>query len=364
MGGLSRLAALGSISLALAGGCSEELYEPNVLFFGEWIYIDGRDRSPEETCGGTFAYVDAYAGALAAEFGVSEQLGAYRWYSRDEYDAELPCSEVSACAFVEERIAHTPLLPHEHEIVHLAEIGAVGGACPSVLAEGLAEFYSAYSRDTKADDFELLVGRMAQPSGLAYEEYGILGRFAAYLVARFGLEGVLEVCRTTGRYPSGAQLSAALESVLGASTDELLADFEPELGACNEGERYRWRVFGCGVGEAAPDLGRVSQDREHTIDTTFTLDCANEVTIGPLGGKIWAAGRFDVDDEGVYTLWIPESAADNPEVELRIVECEPCGRPQYGYIGDLGSIRLDAGRHSIELHAPADFRGDVRVTID
>ncbi|PRP94161.1 hypothetical protein ENSA5_41160 [Enhygromyxa salina] len=363
MGGLSRLAALGSISLALAGGCSEELYEPNVLFFGEWIYIDGRDRSPEETCGGTFAYVDAYAGALAAEFGVSEQLGAYRWYSLEQNAVELPCDSVKLSCASNDRVIHTWVLPLEHEIVHLANYAA--GACPSALSEGLASYYSATAHDARTRDFERLVARMQEPSiRPPNREYGILGRFAAYLVARFGLEGVLEVCRTTGRYPSGAQLSAALESVLGASTDELLADFEPELGACNEGERYRWRVFGCGVGEAAPDLGRVSQDREHTIDTTFTLDCANEVTIGPLGGKIWAAGRFDVDDEGVYTLWIPESAADNPEVELRIVECEPCGRPQYGYIGDLGSIRLDAGRHSIELHAPADFRGDVRVTID
>ncbi|PRQ02137.1 hypothetical protein ENSA5_25960 [Enhygromyxa salina] len=358
---LSKLGALGGVVLALVSGCVEP-YEPNWLYRGEWIDIDGRDRSAEETCEGTFAYVDAYAWALAAEFGVSEHLGSYRWYSHEEYDAELPCDGASACAWVEDRTAHTPLLPHEHEMVHLANTAS--GMCPSALTEGLAEVYGGYSYDSKTSDFERLVARMEAPSGLSPGDYGILGRFAAYLVERFGLEAVLDVCRITGRYPSGAELSAAMESVVGMTTAELLADFEPELGECNEAERYRWRVFGCGVGEAAPDLGLLSGDGEHRIETTFTLDCANAATIGPLADRIWTAARFDVDASMNYDLWISEEQlVETPGVELKLVKCEPCARPETIPSGFFGTMPLEAGRYSLELHAPADFRAEVTLSI-
>jgi hypothetical protein len=199
---------------------------------GEWIDIDGRDRTAQDTCGGTFVYVDTYAGALAVEFGVTEHLGSYRWYSREQYAVDSPCGDFYACAFTEDLTLHTPLLPHEHEIVHLA--GFAAGECPSVLAEGLAEFYSTVGHDAQSNDFESLVTHFEVPSEYlsAADQYGILGRFAAYLVARFGLEAVLDVCRTTGRTTDGPALSAAMESVLGVTTQELLADFESKLGFC------------------------------------------------------------------------------------------------------------------------------------
>ncbi|PRQ05304.1 hypothetical protein ENSA5_02940 [Enhygromyxa salina] len=363
MGRLSRLAALAFVSLALVGGCTEELYEPNVLFFGEWIDIDGRDRSPEETCGGTFAYVDAYAGAVAAEFGVSEHLGAYRWYSPEQYAVELPCDDINYSCASTDGVAHSWALPIEHEVAHLANF--IAGICPDALGEGLAEVYSANAFDAKTHDFELLVARMQEPSiPPSDREYGILGRFAAYLVARFGLEAVLDVCRTTGSSPSGPQLSAAMESVLGVSTDELLTDFEPELGSCNRARDYRWRVFGCGVAEAAPDLGRVSLDSERSIETTFALDCANDTTIGPLGDMVWTAGRFDVGADGIYMLSVDGDGLDISEVELRLTHCEPCGNALILPGEIVGPEILDAGRYSLELHAPADFRGSVRVTLE
>jgi hypothetical protein len=352
--------------LSLLCGCVEEPYEPNWLFLGEWIDIDGRDRSAQDTCGGTFAYVDAYAGALAVEFGVTEPLGSYRWYSQEQYAIDLPCPEgSSACAF-EDGVLHTQLLPHEHEMVHLAEFAEVGaGGCPSVLAEGLATFYSSVGHDAKTSDFDSLVARMKIPSEFpsTAHPYGILGRFAAYLVGRFGLEAVLDVCRTTGRFTDGPTLSAAMESVLGATTQELLADFEPELGICNTSQVYQSHVFACGAAQAAPDLGLVSVEGEQGIDVTFTLDCANEMTVGPLGDEIWTAGRFDVDADDIYIAAMHGEGVEIPDVELRLAKCEPCGRVDTLPGAFIGPQQLTAGRYSLELRAPADFRGSVNVTI-
>jgi hypothetical protein len=122
-------------------------------------------------------------------------------------------------------------------------------------------------------------------------------------------------------------------------------------------------VFACGAAAAAPDLGLVSENGEHGIEATFALDCANEMTIGPLGGQIWIAARFDVDADGEYLAAMRGDGVEIPEVELRLAKCEPC-ESTWNFVGEfIGPELLDAGRYSLELRAPADFRGRVTVTI-
>lgn len=346
------------VLLALMIGC-ETPYEPNDLFLGDWIDIDGRGRTAQETCGGTFEYVDAYAGALAAEFGVTDHLGSYRWYSSKQYAADLPCGDAYACTF-DDGTLHTPLLPHEHEMVHLANFAA--GACPSSLAEGLAEFYSTLGNNASADEFGQLVTRMQNPSEQPPDaEYGILGRFAAYLVNRFGLQAVLDVCRATGRYPDGAQLSAATQSMLGSTTAELLADFDLELSTCNASNIYQSHVFACGTGEAAPNAGVVTDTT--SVEATFALDCANEMTIGPLGDMIWIVERIDLDADATYLVSMDGDGIDLADVELTLAKCEPCGTLRTFSGEFIGPEQLDAGRYSLELRAPAHFRGNVIVSV-
>ncbi|WP_052554921.1 hypothetical protein [Enhygromyxa salina] len=347
--------------------CAEEPYQPNWLFLGEWIDIDGRDRTADETCGGTFAYVDAYAGALAVEFGVTEHLGPYRWYSPEQYAADLPCSDDFACFVPEDQCIHTPVLPHEHEMVHMTAFAAA--SCPSALGEGLAVFYGrTFGSDAKTSDFDLLMTRMGAPSDhpRSSAEYGILGRFMAYLVEQFGVDAVLDVCRITGRYPDGPALSAALETVLGMTTHELLANFEPELGpSCNNFREYQSRVFACGAAQAAPDLGLVSVNGEHAIDVTFTLACANDIMAGPVDNQMWLIRRFDVDADDTYfaSMW-GEDGGDLPGVELTLAKCEPCGKVLTGPGPFVGPVELTAGRYSLQVRAPADFGGGVNVTIE
>ncbi|WP_106092783.1 hypothetical protein [Enhygromyxa salina] len=342
-----------------SSGCAED--EPNWLFQGEWIDIDGRDRTADETCGGTFAYVDAYAGALAVEFGVTDHLGQYRWYSSEQYAADLPCGEdVFACFLPSDQCVHSPVLPFDHEVVHMATFATA--SCPRVLSEGLAVFYSdAFGRDAKTSSFDRLVAIMQTPSEA--REYGMLGRFVAYLVERFGLEAVLDVCRITGPYPDGPALSAAMKSVLGMTTKELLADFQPELGSsCNRFRDYQSRVFACGTAQAAPDLGLVSVDGEHTIDETFTLDCANDMMVGPLGDEMWLHRRFDIDADEIYVLGMwGEDGEDISGVEMTVAKCEPCGHLLTEPGEFIGPQDFEAGRYALELRAPADFRGRVHV---
>ncbi|KIG12564.1 hypothetical protein DB30_01274 [Enhygromyxa salina] len=363
---MSAFGAAGIIVLLLGSSACTEPYEPNWLFQGEWIDIDGSDRTADETCAGTFAYVDAYAGALAVEFGVTEHLGPFRWYSPAQYAADLPCGDnIFACYLPSSQCIHSPLLPHDHEVVHMAVAATV--SCPHVLSEGLAVFYDGQlGRNAKSSDFDLLVPLLEAPSHPRYPAYGIAGRFVAYLVEHFGVDAVFDVCRITGRYPDGPALSAALESVLGMTTQQLLADFKPELGSsCNRFSDFQARVFACGAAQAAPDLGLVSVDGQHRVEETFTIDCANDIMAGPLGDEMWLTRRFEIDADEIYILgmWGLDDGEEIPGVELTVAKCEPCGKVLTAPDSFSGPLQLDAGRYALELRAPADYRGRIYVTI-
>jgi hypothetical protein len=357
MGRVNKDFARCALWLALFSGCEVDPHEPDPLFAGAWIDIHGRDRAPEDTCGGTFAYVDAYAGALAEEFGVTEHMGSYRWYSPAQYTAERPCGDAYACTY--DRTLNSTLLPHEHELVHLANFAA--GACPSALAEGLAEYYSPWGNDANSNDFDLLVARLERPSEDPPDiEYGILGRFAGYLVDRFGITNVLEVCRVTGRYPDGAQLLAAMQSQFGVDTEQLLADFESTLGSCDLARVYQSHVFACGVAEAAPDVGVVG---EIDLEFTLTLDCADYGTIGPLGDTIWTTRRVEFDADATYLISVTGQDVEITDVELRLSKCGPCGIVKT-FTGEVvAPEQFETGRYSLDLFAPDHLRGSVSVNI-
>lgn len=354
---------LAACLLALVSGCGQDPYEPNWLFDGEWIDIDGRDRSAEDACAGTFEYIDAYAGALAVEFGVTE-LGSYRWYSREQYDADLPCGVDRpypySCAY-DDHILHSAFIPLEHEMVHLANFQA--GICPSVISEGIAEYYGTNPRTPSASDLEALAARLAEPAEkISHGDYPIAGRFAAYLVERHGLETVLDVCRATGRYPDADELTTAMTDVLGLPTQMVLDGFADEfangLPNCNSAIRYQSRVFACGAAAAAPDAGM----SDGVFEKTYEFGCASANTVGPFIDTIKIVERIDLADAD-YLIRLDAEDVDLSEVELTLAACGPCGRVRT-VVGEFISVeQFDAGRYSLELRAPSDFSGSVTVTI-
>jgi hypothetical protein len=352
------------VVLALSSACEQPPYEPNWLFHGQWIDIDGRDREPDETCAGSFEYLDRYAGALAVEFGVDQHLGSYRWYSPEQYEADSPCgdSQPYACAWHDG--ADTPLLPHEHEVVHLANF--LAGECPSSLTEGLAVYYSASGSTPDESELGRLPARLEDPSArIPDDEYAALGRFVGFLVERFGLDAILEVCVIAGVDSSGAELAAAIESVLGVSPDSLLEDFRLEPHSCNSFERHQSRVYACGLAEAAPDAGIAGlPGQQFEIDPV--IDCASESTAGPLDGDIWITHRIDLAADGDYSIALQPASEgqDISEVRLILAQCQPCAHERVFEPGEPAGLEpFEAGRYWLEVRAPKDFQGMVKVMI-
>jgi hypothetical protein len=353
---------LAALVLAFASGC--EAHERNWLFDGEWIDVDGWGREADETCAGTFEYLDAYSGMVAAEFGVDEPLGVFQWSSWAHFHAgDLPCSsEQVACAKPGE--AHSPLLPDEHEVVHLANY--VAGSCPHVLAEGLAVYYETLGVGSASGDLDLLAARLARPDEkLPMDEYAIAGRFAAFLVHEFGLAKVLDVCSLAGRRPKAARLSSAMKQILGASPTELVEQLASEPEECNEFSRYQARLYACGEDPLAPHAGVV----ESGVDfrRTFSLGCQHPAAIGPSAGDIRFFRQLEFAEAGPYRVrltYADGSLFGAPHVWATLAKCGYCGMAETFHASPFGyDFELEAGRYWLEFLAPADLVDPIELTI-
>lgn len=337
--------------------------QPEPLYDGEWIDILGVGRTADETCVGTFEYVDAYAGVLAAEFGLDVPLGTYVWYTPEDYDELLPCSAdnryPSGCANGDS--VQSPFIPHVHEIVHVANFHT--GLCPAVLAEGLAVYYSTDLSDGHAMDFDVLASHLAAASGpLEWYDYEMLGRFAAFLVDEYGLAAVLDVCAMAGSEATGAQLSEAMQAALGASPDELVAALSEQPSSCNDFSVYESKVFACGGAAAAQHLGVV----EGTLETTIEVGCDRGGTVPTLlGDEIQQTLSFDAAADD-YSLTLTDEATQAPPLgaSLYVSRCAPCESWAATTAEYFPLITvLDAGRHALRVTLPADYIGTLRVTI-
>lgn len=359
-------------ALILLAACRDEV-EPVPLYDGEWIDVGGIGRQRSDTCVGTFDYVDAYAGALAAEFGIDGPIGSYVWYSPEDFDALLPCSHPYPSACAVDNVAHSTRLPHEHEMVHVAHHHS--GLGPNILTEGIAIYYST-ARVTGDDlDIDALARRLASPSDdIPSGDYEMLGRFAGFLIERHGLQAVLEVCAVAGREATGAQLSAAMQSILGTSPYELIKVLSQEPGYCNDIDRYRSNVFACGVAAAAPSLGSFVDGH---LEARLGFGCDETDVVGPFEGganygKLVRTLRLDLPVDDVYMFTVHDETDEDEQMPkgltLEVSQCQPCG--------DLVRAETDvdwgfpllvdryAGRYSVEITMPEDYVGTVRLEID
>jgi hypothetical protein len=257
--------------------------------------------------------------------------------------------------------------------VHIAHYHR--GFGPNALNEGIAVYYSTEISDGTQPDVAALSSRLAVPDDdIPIWEYEMLGRFAGFLIERYGLEAVLEVCAVAGRDASGAQLSAAMESVLGATTNELILALTQEPPGCDDFEYYRSKVFACGVAAAAPNLGPFVDDR---LTAPVEFDCSKPGTVGPheggeFYGQIVRTLSLVIPTDGLY--WFrptDETQEDEPVPEgitLFVSQCAPCGdyaRAPAEFVWDtplLGDFA--AGRYAIDIGMPEDYVGTVRLDID
>ncbi len=292
------------------------------------------------------------------EVGAEEHLGVYHWDSEARFEAERPCGYGSlavACTIDEEVFSAT--IPVEHELAHMAN-NLVGAPCPSVLSEGLAVYYGWAGWETPSKgDLELLAKRFDAPDEkLPRAEYDVAGHFAGFLVRRFGLDAVLEVCRLAGRRPDSETFESAMKSVLGGSAEELLADLVASEPECNEWPWYRSRVFTCGEAGAARHAGVVDDE----LLLRYRMGCGEENTVGPIRDTIWIVEQIEFLHSGPHWVAMLDADYKVPPVLLELAQCEPCGWVNTFIAGDaVGPLQqIEAGTYWLEMRADAGFSGE------
>ncbi|MCB1280574.1 MAG: hypothetical protein KDB18_03540 [Salinibacterium sp.] len=317
---------------------------PDFEWQGTWVTIWGFDTQPEDTCAGTFQYLDDYSGLLAAEYGITEPLGVYRWYSDAEFLDDDPCRRASnGCAGLNGVFAR--VMPLEHELVHAANIMTT--VCPSLLSEGLAEYYGTNSKTPTSRDLSSLLGDPGVRPFPA-SDYPIAGAFAAYLVENYGLDQVLEVCERAGISPSAAEFSDAVSVALNVSLDTLASKFESF--DCSY-QQYRSKLSEC---SQSPSLVIGVED----IKSTFNLDCSDELTIGPRDDEIWTLATAEATHSGTYLVALKDESGTVVEdiVGFEIIQCDTkCAdyprvhsfKPGMGPV--IAPVELDAGTHAIRI---------------
>ncbi len=329
--------------------------EPDFEWRGEWLDILGFGSAPEQTCAGSFAYLDDFAGATAQEFGVSGQLGVYRWYSPAEFAADDPCMSAAAGCTGSNGV-FTRLMPFEHEVVHLVNNRVV--ACPSVLAEGLAEVYGTTSQTPEVWDVMPLIRQSAQ-GPIALADYPLAGAFVADLIESYGLPDVLRLCELSGPYPDEDEFAAATEAALGDSLAQVLAafaDFDCSF------EEYRSRHFECG-GE--PDLVVGAEP----VELELELDCQSPTTVGPRDQEIWTLAQVRVLEPGTYLAELTTQTGSYDGLRVELAECVGCSAsPRVHDVASDGAavaapIQLNANDFMVRIFASPEFADLVTVRL-
>lgn len=340
------LSALLCVAALLGSACApdEPAEMPDFEWQGTWITIWGFDTLPEDTCAGTFRYLDGYAGMLAAEYGITEPLGTYRWYSDAEFLDVDPCSRASnGCAGLNGVFAR--VMPLEHELVHSANIMTT--VCPSLLSEGLAEYYGTNSSTPASRDLRSLLedpGVRPFPAS----DYPLAGAFAAFLIENYGLDQILEVCERAGLTPTAAEFSDAVSATLDVPLETLTSSFE--TFDCSY-QQYRSKVYEC---SQSPSIVIGVED----VESTFSLDCSDDLTIGPRDNEIWTLTTVEAAQSGTYLVALKDESGSIVEdtAGLEIIQCNTkCAdyprvhsfKPGLGPV--FGPIQLDAGIHAVRI---------------
>jgi hypothetical protein len=308
------------------------------------------DEAEGAMCAGSLPYMDRYVGELIETHDVPPgHVVSYYWLPNDEELIEEVCLGSVACGFADATVV-TPLLPHEHELVHA--VRAHFGFSQDFLEEGAAELWGAHGdrdfdyRSSVEDGIELGV------EDLPTTYYGTAGRFAAYMAFELGVEALVEIGKLTGPGSSPTEVDDAFEVVVGTTASEMARSYEGAGWFCGRSV-YRDDSVSCAVAERM-DCSLAADDGTLTID--FDLDCGSERFIGPRDGVFWSDLVISLESNRVVYLYLEANEADiaNATFHRCDVGCEDPDdfhtlSPNVQY-----ELIVLEGQHVVHLEVPDD----------
>lgn len=329
----------------------KENYE--FVWEGDHLTVHGFDRSIDEACGGSFAFADAYVATLSDTLGFDRNTKIdYQWMSPAFFADKCPPDATSCTA---SGVARSPDIPQMHEIVHAVTYQNIG-VCPSVLEEGMAEYfgdprYEYLHPDPPNEPPSEAPGSiesMLTAVPIAHGDYRRAGHFVSFLAEKYGIEAVVELCAAMQFESTRQDWERASSMVLGVSVDELLANYA-KYPSCTQ-QQYRARLMEC------------SGDIDHVIEPGMTtefsveMDCRDEHVIGPVDGQMIVIQQIQVEQPLYALVEVSNDAGLYPVDVVASQACKPCSaNPRLnGNVHPTVWFALDAGRHALMFYLPAD----------
>jgi hypothetical protein len=321
-------------------------------------------------CGDATGHMDRFVTVVAAELGVTPPTGddryTYHWLRPGDFAGRNLCSEDAAgCAWPGGDI-YSATFPLDHELVHT--IANTYGLIPPFFSEGLATVYElpipGYSEDQRplgniaiADAIEA-----REPAFFfASEHYTLAGGFVAFLIERNGVPALRRALAQMRWSDRPGRISDILAIEVGASLEQLSAEFDATRRNCTAGG-YRRKLYECSAPEIAWDGALWAGHR--------TLDCDQDDVVGPFLSDVAAHYRtIEVPVEARYALSVVADALPGSleaASEVTLLRCGGCDEYlELTLSGDAPTVTrtLPAGRYSLRFTAPAAAAAGVGLRI-
>lgn len=308
---------------------------------------------------------EAHIDAIEEAFGVSREFAWLYLYRTDERG-----SIAEDCKFTEygdellgcfiESVARSTLGSVAHELTHAWMATLEGGSLPW-LREGVAV---AFGGPVQRSNGPIIVEDLlsARVTGLSYRR---TGHFAAWLLARYGVERFKALYTGTSDDMTSSRLAATFMDVLGAEPEDVLLDYEttakeyyPGMGAyaCGRGARIEW------IDDAATweTGGSCAEGSVRGLESTVQMQ--RVIIDVPLSG----AHVLDVDGRVAsltYCLTAPANAEELPDLSYPVAADwevqEPLGATGGPFVSRdwADPVLLEAGTYEIWIDRTVDENG-------
>lgn len=322
---LSRSSGTLYLGLLLACGCSPEPSECSydVEARGSIQYFD-YSEGLSEICPGSYEAAQAHLEWVweqwSDEAGEPPRVGYGVYPSRDS--ACWPCADGAAACSAGDTLA-TVRVPHRHELSHVAR----GRQCGALLEEGWAKLYDDHFHDHGiTGSVPEALAAVESTGSLPGTYYGLAGQFAAFLIETRGLDAFRLLCDEPTN--SESEFGAAVEKILGADLESVLADFDawPSDGVSAD------------VGSYRQDLDCVAADGALSLPASWMveLDCADLDVEGSPSTSLTKVVSFEVVEAGSHVFELTAPEAIDAEVTIELRSCEREGlRSRYYLSGQV-----------------------------
>ncbi len=350
-------------------GCGEPTTPlPPITWSGDHLDYGEVGEVPR-LCGGTLPYMDEFVGIIQDRANADPEERAVYYFAPDGWDSEWCSGDSDGCSLG--NVAFGRIIPLEHELVHAALHGSVGGG-DRVLAEGIAEAWDPTI--LRNLPFEGDISEMLRDPSWRFDprHYGRAGHFVSFLLAEFGTTPVLDVIAMTPLDATEQQLENAFLAVFGMDIAGLV-DAYAEYPECPS-KAYSEAVWACAT---LPSVGTVDGSNSLEVDIRITLDCSDDVTIGSDASELangsedpedmmWQWVAFDVVEVGYFVLQQAESTAVG---RIELMRCDIGCPGVYQEIAvpavsvaEGGGLELEPGHYAVRFVRRVDSPGWMSVS--